>query len=80
MVMGPGGQIRQRSALDRREVIEATVGLRQGTTLYVDLGDAPVLAGALVLLGVGWLAGRRGSGRGARRHPPQRSGLPSANP
>ena len=53
------GRVRARSVLGRREVLQRTVTLRSGRTLYVSAGDGPVLATALVVAGGAWVASRR---------------------
>lgn len=58
-VVGPTGHVRVRSVLGAQTLIEATVGLRSGDTVYVTLGDTPFAAGALVVLVAGWLLDRR---------------------
>jgi len=49
------GDVLVRSVLGRRQVLEATVGLRDGATVYERVGDLPVLVLAAVALGLGWL-------------------------
>jgi apolipoprotein N-acyltransferase len=68
-VVSPSGRVVDRSHLDAQTVVEATVPLRSGLTVYDHLGDTPVLLGAVVA----WLAAagpairtRAGTGRGAR--------------
>jgi apolipoprotein N-acyltransferase len=61
-VVDQRGKVLQRSGLDRRQVLTATVALRRGFTPYDHWGDLPVLVLAAVALGAGW--GRsRWSGR-----------------
>lgn len=50
-VVTPTGAVVRKSRLDAQEVIEATVGLRTGMTVYDHLGDAPVAEGAAA----GWV-------------------------
>ncbi|MDA8074485.1 MAG: apolipoprotein N-acyltransferase [Actinomycetota bacterium] len=54
-VVGADGALRARTALGRRQVLEATVRLRTGPTIYEELGDAPVLMLAAACLGAGLL-------------------------
>jgi len=42
-VVTAAGRILQRSVLGRRAVLQATVGLRDGRTVYEEVGDLPVL-------------------------------------
>jgi apolipoprotein N-acyltransferase len=49
-VITPGGHVVARSKVSEQRVIVATVGLRAGCTWYLQLGDKPVFALALVLL------------------------------
>ncbi len=54
-VVGADGALRARTALGRRQVLEATVRLRTGRTIYEQLGDTPVLALAAACLAAGLL-------------------------
>ena len=45
-VVDADGALRTRSVLGKRQVLEATVRLRTGRTVYEQLGDAPVLEAA----------------------------------
>ncbi len=58
-VVGPTGQVRVRSNLGAQALIEATVDLRTGNTVYVDIGDTPYAVAALVVLAGAWLVVRR---------------------
>jgi len=53
------GQVLQRSLLGPRQVLEATVALRRGLTLYDHLGDPPLLVLASLALISGWTRQRR---------------------
>ncbi|MGI8686365.1 MAG: apolipoprotein N-acyltransferase [Acidimicrobiales bacterium] len=60
------GRVLVRSTLGRRQVLHHTVTLRSGRTLYVQAGDAPVLALAAAAVAAAWVGARRrqpGSGR-----------------
>jgi apolipoprotein N-acyltransferase len=63
------GDVRERSDLGRRQVLLATVGLRDGRTLYQVLGDWPLLLLTALALAGGWLwsafrsRGRRSPGQ-----------------
>lgn len=68
-VVTPAGAVERCSALGRRQVLVATVGLRTGRTVYERLGDLPVLAlaaAALVLGLAGAAVGRRRQARSWR--------------
>ncbi|HEX8803167.1 MAG TPA: hypothetical protein VF743_03205, partial [Acidimicrobiales bacterium] len=58
-VIGPDGTVHQRSAVSERAVLQATVGVREGTTPYADLGLLPAWVVALASLGGGWALARR---------------------
>lgn len=58
-VIGPDGTVHQRSAISERTVLHATVGQREGTTLYTRLGLLPAWVVALVSLTSGWAWSRR---------------------
>jgi apolipoprotein N-acyltransferase len=61
-VVNQRGQVLQRSVLGRRQVLQATVPLRRGFTVYDHLGDLPFLVAAVAALGAGWLRQRRRRG------------------
>lgn len=58
-VIEPGGRLLERSMLGRPEVVTGVVERRSGRTLYVVLGDLPVVALAAGLLALGWWVGSR---------------------
>ena len=58
-VVDAGGTVVERSVLGRRQVLEATVALRTGTTLYERFGDLPVLVLSAVALVLAWVAATR---------------------
>ena len=64
-VIDADGTLQHQSDLGEPAVVAARVERRQGTTVYVRSGDAPVLAAAGVALGAAWLLERR------RRPPPR---------
>lgn len=58
-VVAPDGTVRRQSDLGAPAVLSAEIERRDGSTLYVRLGDGPmVVAGALALT-LGWLLDRR---------------------
>jgi len=72
-VIGPDGTVHQRSAVSEQAVLHATVGLREGTTLYTRLGLLPAWVVALASLGLGWGA----TWRSRRRARPDLAPQPS---
>jgi apolipoprotein N-acyltransferase len=48
------GVLLERSVLGTRQVVPATLGLRDGWTVYVRWGDTPVLVASVVALLAGW--------------------------
>jgi apolipoprotein N-acyltransferase len=48
------GVLVERSVLGVRQIVPATLGLRDGWTVYVRFGDAPVLVASVAALLVGW--------------------------
>jgi apolipoprotein N-acyltransferase len=87
-VVGPRGEVAQRTALGALQVLVATVPRENGRTVYVVLGDTPYAVGAGVLLGLAWILTRARPKRphhdqwtfplSLRRPDPARSGTPSA--
>ncbi|HLM63142.1 MAG TPA: apolipoprotein N-acyltransferase [Acidimicrobiales bacterium] len=74
-VIGPDGTVRQRTAVSEQAVLQATVGRRQGTTLYTRWGLLPGWIVAVAGLALGWgLAGRRSR----RDAGPARAGDPAS--
>jgi len=59
-IIGPDGTVEQRTAVSEQAVLQGTVELRSGTTLYTRLGYGPAVAVALAALALGWLVARRG--------------------
>ena len=57
------GVVVRRSVLGRRQIVTATVALRDGMTPYDRWGDLPVLVLAAGALGAGWLRQARSSAR-----------------
>jgi hypothetical protein len=58
-VIDPGGTVRQRTAVSEQAVLQATVGRREGTTVYTRLGLLPGLAVALAGVAVAAVLARR---------------------
>jgi apolipoprotein N-acyltransferase len=58
-VIGPDGTVHQRTSISEQAVLQATVGQRDGTTLYTRWGLLPAWIVALVSLGSGWVVARR---------------------
>ena len=66
--VSPTGKVFDRTGVSERAVLQRTVGLREGSTVYVRVGDQPwVLLGALLLVGA--VLVERRSARRAARHP-----------
>jgi apolipoprotein N-acyltransferase len=61
-VVRPDGVVEDRTPLRLPAVVETTVGLRNGRTWFVDLGDKPFVAAAALL----WIVAAVGSGSAAR--------------
>jgi apolipoprotein N-acyltransferase len=65
------GRVLDQSVLGNRQVLTATVTLRDGATVYERFGDLPVLIAALLCLAAGWLIelrSRRNSRRSTHAH------------
>jgi apolipoprotein N-acyltransferase len=58
-IVGPDGTVHERSAISERAVLQATVGLREGTTLYTRVGLLPAWIVAIASLALGWGAAWR---------------------
>jgi apolipoprotein N-acyltransferase len=58
-VVDDHGRVLDRSAVSERKVIQRTVRLRRGLTIYTRVGNAPALLLSLLLIVVGWLWERR---------------------
>jgi apolipoprotein N-acyltransferase len=77
-VVGPAGQVRQRSVLGAQTNVEATVQPRQGNTIYVDLGDVPLAVGGLLLAAGAWVLAVPDPWRAVRRIGRRRPRSPSS--
>jgi len=53
------GRVLERSAVSERRVIQRSVDLREGQTIYTRVGNAPGLALAAICIAGGWLIERR---------------------
>ena len=62
-VITPNGGVKAHTSLGERDVLHSKVGLRDGETIYLRLGDGPFVVGAIVLLALRWAVGRRRSRR-----------------
>jgi apolipoprotein N-acyltransferase len=58
-VIDDDGRVLERSAVSERRVIQRTVELRDGQTLYTRLGNGPGVALALLCIAAGWGLERR---------------------
>ncbi|MBK5224154.1 MAG: apolipoprotein N-acyltransferase [Acidimicrobiia bacterium] len=58
-VIRPDGSIVERTAVSEREVIHATVEMREGSTWAIRLGDRIPIGVALVVVVAAWLVARR---------------------
>jgi apolipoprotein N-acyltransferase len=59
-IIGPDGTVHQRTGISEQKVLQATIGQRQGTTIYTRWGLLPAWIVALLALSAGWaLAIRR---------------------
>ena len=57
--ISPTGEVSQRTSVGEQAVIIDEVELRDGLTLHVRFGDVPVIAAAIVMIGIGWWTTRR---------------------
>jgi apolipoprotein N-acyltransferase len=64
-VVGPRGQVVQHTRLGERGIVLANVARENGRTVYVALGDTPLVIGACLLLGLAWILTRT---RWGKRH------------
>jgi apolipoprotein N-acyltransferase len=58
-VVDDHGRVLDRSAVSERKVIQRTVRLREGLTIYTRVGNAPALLLSFALIAAGWLWERR---------------------
>ena len=54
-----------RTSISEQDVLQGTVGLREGLTIYTRLGNGPALLIALAGIAAGWALERRSSRRAA---------------
>jgi apolipoprotein N-acyltransferase len=71
-IVGPDGTVHERSSVSDPAVLQQTVGMREGTTIYTRLGLLPAWIVALASLALGWGAAWR---QGRRRRGPRAVGL-----
>lgn len=57
-IIDPDGRVVVRSALGAAQVLVETVGMRRDVTPYVRLGDGPVIALAVAVVGLAWCTGQ----------------------
>ena len=67
-IVDADGDVVQRTSISEQEVLQGTVGLREGLTIYTRLGNLPALLLAAALIAAGWVVERRGSRRRADAH------------
>ena len=58
-IVDSDGEVLQRTAVSEQRVLYDTIELRTGRTWYTDLGDGPVIAALVVLLGLSIALSRR---------------------
>jgi apolipoprotein N-acyltransferase len=73
-IIEPDGTVHQRTGISERAVLQATVGQREGTTLYTRLGLLPAWVVAVISLGGGWAIAL------LRRRQRQQQGVPTTSP
>lgn len=61
------GQVIQRTGISEQKVIQAAVRTREGDTMYVRIGDRPVVALALLLIAIGLIGDRARASRSLAR-------------
>jgi hypothetical protein len=69
-IVGPHGTVHQRSSVSEATVLQGTVGMREGTTLYTRVGLLPAWIIAVGSLALGWVVAWR-----QRRRRPRTVGL-----
>lgn len=78
-VVRPDGVVEHRTTLSLPAVVRATVGLRNGRTWFVDLGDKPFVVGSALLWVVAAIGGDSAARRLASRRWQKLTGSPSAD-
>ena len=61
------GHVVQRTGISEQKVIQAAVRTREGNTIYVRIGDRPVVALALLLIAIGLIGDRARASRSLAR-------------
>ncbi|HTN79090.1 MAG TPA: nitrilase-related carbon-nitrogen hydrolase, partial [Acidimicrobiales bacterium] len=61
------GHVMQRTGISEQKVIQADVRTRQGNTIYVRIGDRPIVAFALLLVAIGLIGDRARARRSQAR-------------
>ncbi|HZA78389.1 MAG TPA: apolipoprotein N-acyltransferase [Acidimicrobiales bacterium] len=74
-IVGPDGTVHQRSSVSDPAVLQQTVGMREGTTVYTRLGLLPAWIVALVCLALGWATAWRQRCRRRESERPRAAGL-----
>ena len=58
-IVTPDGDVVDRTGISERRVLHGTIGVREGLTWAVRVGDRPMLLLSLALIAVAWLVSRR---------------------
>jgi apolipoprotein N-acyltransferase len=74
-IVGPDGTVHQRSSVSDQAVLQQSVGMREGTTVYTRWGLLPAWIVALVGLGLGWATAWRQRRRRREPERPRAAGL-----
>jgi apolipoprotein N-acyltransferase len=66
-VVDDHGEVLDRSSVSEAVVIQATVQLREGETIYTQVGNLPAAVLAIALIALGWAIERRPRRRATAR-------------